>query len=95
MLLIYLYTFLQKTSTEGEWSVTVAEFVRHNDQVLVEASSKVLTHYQEELLPISSFMEFCDVVGKWNHYIIEDSHKQIVIISDILKEQIDTATVFH
>lgn len=65
--------FLQKTSSEGEWSVTVAEFVRHNDQVLVEASSKVLSHYQEELLPISSLMEFCDVVGKLypNYHLIQ------------------------
>lgn len=55
--------FFKKTSTEGEWSSTVAEFIRHNDQVLVEASSKLLSLYQEELLPISSFMEFCDVAG--------------------------------
>lgn len=53
--------FFKKASTEGEWSVTIAEFVRHNDQVLVEAASKLLATYQEELLPISSFMEFCDV----------------------------------
>lgn len=54
---------LQKASGEGEWSTTVAEFIRHNDQVLVEASSKLLSTYQEELLPIASFAEFCDVVG--------------------------------
>lgn len=61
-LVIFMFT-LQKTSSEGEWSTSVAEFIRHNDQVLVEASSKLLSTYQEELLPIASFEEFCDVVG--------------------------------
>lgn len=56
-------TFFKKASAEGEWCVTVAEFVRHNDQTLIEASSKLLSTYQEELLPLASFMEFCDVVG--------------------------------
>lgn len=42
----------------------MAEFVRHNDQSLIEASSKMLSMYQEELLPLASFAEFCDVVGK-------------------------------
>ncbi|KAK8389382.1 hypothetical protein O3P69_008849 [Scylla paramamosain] len=55
--------FFKKASSDGEWSVSVAEFVRHNDQILVEASSKMLSMYQEELLPLASFAEFCDVVG--------------------------------
>lgn len=61
-LVIFIFIF-QKASSEGEWSTSVAEFIRHNDQVLVEASSKLLSTYQEELLPIASFAEFCDVVG--------------------------------
>lgn len=56
--------FPQRATSEGEWSVNVAEFVRHNDQSLVEAASKMLSMYQEELLPLASFAEFCDVVGK-------------------------------
>lgn len=55
--------FFKKATSEGEWSVNVAEFVRHNDQSLVEAASKMLSMYQEELLPLASFAEFCDVVG--------------------------------
>ncbi|XP_076048949.1 E3 ubiquitin-protein ligase-like protein poe isoform X2 [Oratosquilla oratoria] len=53
----------KKAPVEGDWSTNLAEFIRHNDQSLVEASSKILTMYQQDLLPSTSFSEFCDVTG--------------------------------
>ena len=43
----------------------MAEFIRHNDMVMIEAAGKLLSIYQEELIPSASFSEFCDVVGKF------------------------------
>lgn len=52
------------TSNE-DWPVTLAEYIRHNDQPLLEASDRVLCHYEESLLPCQSFAEFCDVLELW------------------------------
>ncbi|CAB1330310.1 unnamed protein product [Coregonus sp. 'balchen'] len=50
-------------NTEGGWSFSLAEYVRHNDMPIYEASERVLKAYQEELMPAESFSEFLDVVG--------------------------------
>lgn len=46
-----------------EWSLTLAEYIRNNDQPLMEAGDKLLDFFQEEVLPCTSFSEFCDVMS--------------------------------
>ncbi|XP_013777424.1 E3 ubiquitin-protein ligase UBR4-like isoform X2 [Limulus polyphemus] len=60
------YSILWKrvsVSVGEEWAPAVAEYIRHNDQTLLEAGDKLLRTYEDELLLCQSFMEFCDVVG--------------------------------
>lgn len=52
------------SNTEGGWSFSLAEYVRHNDMPIYEASERVLRAFQDELMPADSFAEFLDVVGK-------------------------------
>lgn len=53
------------SNTEGGWSFSLAEYVRHNDMPIYEASERVLRAFQDELMPADSFAEFLDVVGEW------------------------------
>lgn len=53
------------SNTEGGWSFSLAEYVRHNDMPIYEASERVLRAFQDELMPADSFAEFLDVVGGW------------------------------
>ena len=48
---------------DSEWSLTLADFIRHNDDSLLKASAKVLTTFQEDLLPATSVEEIIDVCG--------------------------------
>lgn len=62
--------FLQKvptSNTEGGWSFSLAEYVRHNDMPIYEASERVLRAFQDELMPAESLSEFFDVVGQYAH----------------------------
>lgn len=43
----------------------MAEYIRHNDEAMLKASERVLSSYRDELLPCTSFEEFCDIVGKF------------------------------
>uniref|UniRef100_W5MAW8 Ubiquitin protein ligase E3 component n-recognin 4 n=1 Tax=Lepisosteus oculatus TaxID=7918 RepID=W5MAW8_LEPOC len=62
--LIYdMFKKVPTSNTEGGWSFSLAEYVRHNDMPIYEASEKVLRTFQEELMPAESFSEFLDVVG--------------------------------
>ncbi|KAL1020637.1 hypothetical protein UPYG_G00002740 [Umbra pygmaea] len=62
--LIYdMYRKVPTSTTEGGWSFSLAEYVRHNDMPIYEASERVLKAYQDELMPAESFSEFLDVVG--------------------------------
>lgn len=51
------------SNTEGGWSFSLAEYVRHNDMPIYEASERVLRAFQDELMPAESLSEFFDVVG--------------------------------
>jgi E3 ubiquitin-protein ligase UBR4 len=55
----------QKVGCSGEeqWPSALADFIRHNDEVLLRASDQLLAFYTEELLPCASFDEYCDVLG--------------------------------
>jgi len=45
----------------AEWSCSLADYIRHHDVPLLDASAKILNKYQTELQPCASFAEFCDV----------------------------------
>ncbi|TRY87094.1 hypothetical protein DNTS_009169 [Danionella cerebrum] len=51
------------SNTEGGWSFSLAEYIRHNDMPIFDASERVLRAFQDELMPAESFSEFLDVVG--------------------------------
>lgn len=53
------------SNTEGGWSFSLAEYVRHNDMPIYEASERVLRAFQDELMPAESLSEFFDVVGQY------------------------------
>lgn len=55
------------SNTEGGWSFSLAEYVRHNDMPIYEASERVLRAFQDELMPAESFSEYLDVVGVCSH----------------------------
>lgn len=52
------------SNTEGGWSYSLAEFIRHNDMPIHEAADKALKTFQEEFMPVETFSEFLDVAGK-------------------------------
>nr|CAD7428757.1 unnamed protein product [Timema monikensis] len=54
---------LKKVSvaSDDQWPSTLADYIRHNDEALLKASERLLATYREELLPCTSFEEFCDV----------------------------------
>ncbi|XP_062622353.1 E3 ubiquitin-protein ligase UBR4-like, partial [Saccostrea cucullata] len=61
---VYEKVFKKVTlSGDNTWSSAVADYIRNNDKVVIEACDKVLATYQDEILPCESFSEFCDVVG--------------------------------
>lgn len=48
---------------DEQWPNNLADYIRHNDEALMKSSEKLLSYYTEELLPCTSFPEFCDVTG--------------------------------
>lgn len=66
-LFLLCFLNLQKvptSNTEGGWSFSLAEYVRHSDMPIYEASERVLRAFQDELMPAESLSEFFDVVGQ-------------------------------
>lgn len=61
---------LQKVNvlSDDQWPSVLAEYIRHNDEAMLKASERVLSSYRDELLPCTSFEEFCDIVGKFYKY---------------------------
>lgn len=69
-LLFFFSLAVQKvptSNTEGGWSFSLAEYVRHNDMPIYEASERVLRAFQDELMPAESLSEFFDVVGQYTY----------------------------
>ncbi|PKU31124.1 e3 ubiquitin-protein ligase ubr4 [Limosa lapponica baueri] len=52
------------SNTEGGWSYSLAEFIRHNDMPIHEAADKALKTFQEEFMPVETFSEFLDVADR-------------------------------
>ncbi|XP_039421809.1 E3 ubiquitin-protein ligase UBR4-like isoform X2 [Corvus cornix cornix] len=61
--LIYNMFKVPTSNTEGGWSFSLAEFIRHNDMPIHEAADKALKTFQEEFMPVETFSEFLDVAG--------------------------------
>lgn len=51
-----------KEVTCEAWTLALADYIRNNDQQMIENGDKILRYYEEELLPSSSFYDFCDIV---------------------------------
>ncbi|MGH0168045.1 UNVERIFIED_CONTAM: hypothetical protein FKN15_073672 [Acipenser sinensis] len=63
--LIYeMFKKVPTSNTEGGWSFSLAEYIRHSDMPIYEESDKALKTFQEEFMPAESFSEFLDVVAK-------------------------------
>ncbi|XP_033643062.1 E3 ubiquitin-protein ligase UBR4-like [Asterias rubens] len=45
----------------SSWPVSLAHYIRHNDEALLKAGDEVLYRYEVDSLPCESFAEFCDV----------------------------------
>uniref|UniRef100_A0A8C8ARR1 Ubiquitin protein ligase E3 component n-recognin 4 n=1 Tax=Otus sunia TaxID=257818 RepID=A0A8C8ARR1_9STRI len=56
-------SYSSEYNTEGGWSYSLAEFIRHNDMPIHEAADKALKTFQEEFMPVETFSEFLDVAG--------------------------------
>ena len=54
----------QAVSTTGEWCETLMTYIRNNDVSLAEASEKIISTYESELLPCESLGEIFDVIGE-------------------------------
>ena len=53
----------KEESWSFDWPLALAEFIRNNDQKLIENGDKLLSIYQDDLLSSASLMEFCDVMS--------------------------------
>lgn len=56
-------SFQNVNGAEDQWPTNLADYIRHNDEALLKASERLLGTYTDELVPSTSFEEFCDVVG--------------------------------
>ncbi|XP_008551349.1 E3 ubiquitin-protein ligase UBR4 isoform X1 [Microplitis demolitor] len=52
-----------KITSYQQWSTTLADYIRENDEAMLKASERVLATYRDDLLLCNSFNEFCDIVG--------------------------------
>lgn len=73
--------FQNISGNDEQWPSNVADYIRHNDETLLKASERLLSTYTEELLPCTTFPEFCDVAGKEKYitYYVYVSRSLILI----------------
>ncbi|XP_044524637.1 E3 ubiquitin-protein ligase UBR4 [Gracilinanus agilis] len=72
--LIYnMFKKVPTSNTEGGWSCSLAEFIRHNDMPIYEAADKALKTFQEEFMPVETFSEFVDVAGLLSEISLADN----------------------
>ncbi|KAK9707814.1 E3 ubiquitin-protein ligase UBR4 [Popillia japonica] len=77
---IYKNFFKNVAGTDEQWPSNLADYIRHNDEALMKASERLLGIYTDELLPCTSFAEFCDVAELLDVIITPDT-----FIADVLK----------
>ncbi|EDO43429.1 predicted protein [Nematostella vectensis] len=66
-------------SSGTSWPQAMAENIRNNDETILKSCDKILTSYQEDLLPAESFMELCDVAG-----VLDQLDNVDTFLSDII-----------
>ncbi|XP_076674868.1 E3 ubiquitin-protein ligase-like protein poe isoform X2 [Andrena cerasifolii] len=66
--------------SDDQWPSVLAEYIRHNDEAMLKASERMLATYRDELLPCTSFEEFCDVTG-----FLEEILNPSAYIGDIVR----------
>lgn len=66
--------------SDDQWPSVLAEYIRHNDEAMLKASERMLSSYRDELLPCTSFEEFCDIVG-----LLEGIRNPSTYITDVLR----------
>ncbi|XP_067624888.1 protein purity of essence isoform X2 [Eurosta solidaginis] len=61
-----IYSVLFKTVStpkEEDWSISLFDYIRKNDEAMLKSTDLILQTFTEEFLPCTSFGEFCDVAG--------------------------------
>ncbi|XP_030384737.1 protein purity of essence [Scaptodrosophila lebanonensis] len=61
-----IYNTLFKTVStpkEEDWSISLFDFIRKNDEVMLKSTDNILQTLTDEFMPCTSFGEFCDVAG--------------------------------
>ncbi|XP_071948294.1 E3 ubiquitin-protein ligase UBR4-like isoform X1 [Antedon mediterranea] len=77
----YTVLFKKVSITSGDnWSSSVADYIRNNDETILKGADKLLATYESDLLPCESFAEFCDVNG-----LLDDIPKPDTFIQETLK----------
>lgn len=63
-----LYTYFENIGTEvhDEWPMQLFNFIRNNDCSLLKTSERILSNFNENFLPCTTFEEFLDITGKFN-----------------------------
>ncbi|XP_069121893.1 E3 ubiquitin-protein ligase UBR4-like isoform X2 [Argopecten irradians] len=82
-LVIALYDKVYKKVTvtpDGVWSNQAADYIRNNDRLLVESCDRVMSAFEEEMLPCESLAEFIDVIG-----MLEDVPDPDAFLSSLLQ----------
>ena len=46
------------------WPAVLADYIRNNDQLLIENTDRLLALFEHEIAPCESFAEYCDVMGE-------------------------------
>ncbi|CAH1990557.1 unnamed protein product [Acanthoscelides obtectus] len=77
---MYEYFFKNISGPDDLWPSNLADYIRHNDEALIKSSEKLLAAYTDELLPCTSFAEFCDVSG-----LLDEIENPETYIADTLK----------
>ena len=52
-----------KVGADADWPTALADWIRHNDDVVLKSTAKVLSTFQDDLLPATSVDEIVDVCG--------------------------------
>lgn len=63
--LVFIYHLQTVEVSESKsWSVSLADYIRHNDETLLKSSEMMMNALSVDFLPCTSFEELCDAAGK-------------------------------
>ncbi|XP_052737360.1 protein purity of essence isoform X1 [Bicyclus anynana] len=63
LLYIVMFKNVMPTPTTEQWPIKLANYIRYNDEANAKAAERIVLTLYDELLPCSSFAEFCDAAG--------------------------------